>query len=189
MKARLGIAIGSAVVLASGAVGYAALARENADVPAYTAEVDLKAGPRLLTVTDRHLAAVERADPGGPRSVSPVECLRAYAAGGTGVCLRPTDPWSNELVVLDTNLKPKRTLTIAGQPNRARVSPTGRMVAWTTFVGGDSYATGGFSTRTGILDVTSGATVTTLEDFVILRDGKIYRSVDVNFWGGHVRPG
>ncbi|MEV6636228.1 hypothetical protein AB0M54_36300 [Actinoplanes sp. NPDC051470] len=185
-RARLGIAAGAAAVLATVAAGYAASTRENAVVPAYTGEVDLRPGPRLLTVTDRHLAAVELDDPDGPRSVSPVECLRAYAAAGTGVCLRPTDPWSNELVVLDADLKPKRAFAIPGQPNRARVSPTGRMVAWTTFVGGDSYATGGFSTRTGILDTRTGDKVMSLEDFAVTKGGKggkAYRNVDVNYWG------
>ncbi|GLY92840.1 hypothetical protein [Actinoplanes sp. NBRC 103695] len=183
MKARVGIAVASAVVLASVAVGYAALARDDSELTAYQGRFSLTPGPSLLTVTDRHLALVDAADPGGPRGVSPVECLRAFAAAGTGVCLRPTDPWSNELVVLDADLKPERAFAIPGQPNRARVSPSGRMVAWTTFVGGDSYATGGFSTRTGILDTTTGATVMSLESFAITRDGKPYRNVDVNYWG------
>lgn len=181
---RVVVAVGAAVVLAAAAVGYTALARTDGDAAAaYTGKVSLAPGPRLLTVTDRHLALVDVADPDGPRSVSTVECLRAYAAAGTGVCLRPTDPWSNELVVLDADLNPRRAFAIPGQPNRARVSPSGRMVAWTTFVGGDSYAAGGFSTRTGIVDTATGTTVMSLESFAITRDGKPYRNVDVNFWG------
>ena len=98
------------------------------------------------------------------------------AGARAGVCLRPTGPWSNELVVLDAELRPKRAFAIPGQPNRAPVSPSGRMVAWTTFVGGDSYAAGGFSTRTGIVDTATGATVMSLESFAITRDGRPYRN-------------
>ncbi|GAB3957175.1 hypothetical protein GCM10027614_71900 [Micromonospora vulcania] len=87
------------------------------------------------------------------------------------------------MVVLDAELRPTRSLTIPGLPNRARVSASGRMVAWTTFVGGDSYTSSGFSTRTGILDTVSGATVTSLEEFAVRRDGRAYRNADVNFWG------
>jgi Tol biopolymer transport system component len=57
------------------------------------------------------------------------------------------------------------------------------MVSWTTFVGGDSYTSSGFSTRTGILDTRTGATVPSLEEFAITRDGRRYRNADVNYWG------
>ncbi|BCJ74924.1 TolB-like translocation protein; signal peptide [Catellatospora sp. IY07-71] len=108
---------------------------------------------------------------------------RAYATAGTGVCLQPDSAWSYRLVVLDRQLRPTRSFAIPGLPNRARVSASGRMIAWTTFVGGDSYSTSGFSTRTGILDTHTGTQTMSLEDFTITRDGKPYRNADVNFWG------
>jgi hypothetical protein len=51
------------------------------------------------------------------------------------------------------------------------------------FVTGDSYNGGKFSTRVGMLDIATGATVDTLETFAISRDGRSYRNVDVNLWG------
>jgi hypothetical protein len=46
--------------------------------------------------------------------------------------------------LLGSDLRVRRGVEIAGLPNRARVSASARMVAWTTFVGGDSYNSGGF---------------------------------------------
>jgi len=57
------------------------------------------------------------------------------------------------------------------------------MVAWTSFVGGDSYNHGGFSTRTGILDTRTGVLASTLEKFAVTRQGRPYQASDLNFWG------
>jgi hypothetical protein len=46
-----------------------------------------------------------------------------------------------------------------------------------------SYASGGFSTRTGILDTRTGEWINTLEGFAVTLDGRPYQSVDVNSWG------
>ncbi|MFG2046718.1 hypothetical protein ACGFIW_04725 [Micromonospora sp. NPDC048935] len=185
-RAKLGVVLASAVLLGSVAAGYVAVAAEPARTPPTgTGDqvVTLAPGPRLLAITDRHLSTVATADPTGPRTVSGLECLRVYAAAGTGVCLRPETAWSYQVVVLDAALRQTRAVDVPGLPNRARVSASGRMVSWTTFVGGDSYTASGFSTRTGILDTTTGATVTSLEEFAITRDGRSYRSPDVNYWG------
>ncbi|MCO1598905.1 hypothetical protein M8C17_27510 [Micromonospora sp. RHAY321] len=186
-RAKLGVVAASAVLLGAVAAGYAATAAEPARTPPPAATGDqavtLTPGPRLLAITDRHVSSVATADPTGPRSVSGLECLRVYAAAGTGVCLKPDTPWTYQVVVLDAALHPTRTLSVPGLPNRARVSASGRMVSWTTFVGGDSYTSGGFSTRTGIIDTVTGATVTSLEEFTIKRDGRAYRNPDVNYWG------
>ncbi|MEH1164296.1 hypothetical protein V6V47_02785 [Micromonospora sp. CPCC 205539] len=186
-RAKLGVLTASAVLLGAVAAGYAATAAQPARTPPPPAGSDqpvtLTPGARLLAITDRHVSSVATADPTGPRTVSGLECLRVYAASGTGVCLKPETPWSYQVVVLDAALHQTRAVSVPGLPNRARVSASGRMVSWTTFVGGDSYVTSGFSTRTGILDTVSGATVTSLEDFAITRDGRSYRNADVNFWG------
>ncbi|MEV4760428.1 hypothetical protein AB0J86_35725 [Micromonospora sp. NPDC049559] len=188
-RGRVLVAAATAALLAAVAVGYVRLAahRRPAGPPAPAAanreQLTLAPGPRLLTVTNRHLAFVPAADPGGARTVADLECVRAYAAAGTGVCLHPDSAWSYRLVVLDAGLRQRRAFPVPGLPNRARVSPSGRMVAWTTFVGGDSYNSGGFSTRTGILDTRTGGLVDSLEEFAVIRDGRPYRSADVNFWG------
>ncbi|WP_410812110.1 TolB family protein [Micromonospora sp. 067-2] len=187
-RAKLGVVAASAVLLGTVAAGYAATTREPAPSPVSAAAtgdqaVTLTPGPRLLAITDRHVSSVATADPTGSRSVSGLECLRVYAAAGTGVCLRPDTAWTYQVVVLDAALRPTRTLSVPGLPNRARVSASGRMVSWTTFVGGDSYTSAGFSTRTGIIDTATGVTVTSLEEFAIKRDGRAYRNPDVNYWG------
>ncbi|MGW5558303.1 TolB family protein [Micromonospora sp. NPDC003944] len=185
-RAKLGVVVASAVLLGAAAAGYAATAAEAPPLPAATSgeqAVTLTPGPRLLAITDRHVSTVAATDPAGPRTVAGLECLRVYAAAGTGVCLKPETAWSYQVVVLDATLRQTRAVSVPGLPNRARVSASGRMVSWTTFVGGDSYTSGGFSTRTGILDTHTGATVPSLEGFAITREGRGYRNADVNYWG------
>lgn len=74
-------------------------------------------------------------------------------------------------VILDARLEERAHYSLPGIPTRARVSPSGRLAAWTVFVGGDSYAGTDFSTRTAILDTRTGRLTKTLEDFAIERDG------------------
>jgi hypothetical protein len=87
------------------------------------------------------------------------------------------------LSVLDADLHERDSYPLVGVPNRARVSPSGHMFAWTVFVAGDSYNGGQFSTRVGMLNTVTGDTVDTLEDFAVIRDGVPYTAVDENFWG------
>nr|WSX74170.1 TolB-like translocation protein [Streptomyces sp. NBC_00899]WSX79766.1 TolB-like translocation protein [Streptomyces sp. NBC_00899] len=132
------------------------------------------------------LASVPAADPEGPRAASGVKCLRFYAAAGTGICLQAERGPVNDTyraLVLDAGLHTTRRVDLAGIPTRARVSPSGHLVAWTVFVGGDSYAGTNFSTRTSILDTRTGVLQPTLEDYTVTRDGKRLRAADLNFWG------
>jgi len=184
-RAKVLVAMAAALLLAAAAVGFAFFAKGNAD-PATAVtdgQVRLDAPGRLLVVADRHLATVAVSDPSGPKRVSSVQCVRAYAAGRTGVCLHQDSPWTYSLRTIDASLDRTGSFRIPGLPNRARVSPSGRMVAWTSFIAGESYTSSGFSTRTGILDTATGVRVDNLESFAIERDGKPYRNVDVNFWG------
>jgi dipeptidyl aminopeptidase/acylaminoacyl peptidase len=124
--------------------------------------------------------------PAGPRTASGVKCLRFYAAAGTGICLQAvagTVQNTYRAVVLDAGLHELRRFPLAGIPTRARVSPSGRMVAWTVFVGGDSYAGTSFSTRTSIVDTRTWRSQDNLEKYAITKDGRPYRASDVNFWG------
>lgn len=132
------------------------------------------------------LAVAPAAAPDGPRVASGVKCLRFYAAAGTGICLqakRGAVSDSYDAVVLDSRLRVTRRVPLAGIPTRARVSPSGHLVAWTVFVGGDSYAGSKFSTRTSVLDVRTGKLQSTLEDDAITRDGRRLHAADANFWG------
>ncbi|MFF2193823.1 hypothetical protein [Streptomyces sp. NPDC058157] len=132
------------------------------------------------------LTSVPAAAPDGPRTSSGVKCLRFFAAAGTGICLQSDKGGVQEsyrAVVLDAGLGEVASRPLAGIPTRARVSPGGHLVAWTVFVGGDSYAGTNFSTRTSLLDLRTGKYDASLEDFTILMDAKTYRNADVNFWG------
>ncbi|MEU0883339.1 hypothetical protein ABZ345_32430 [Lentzea sp. NPDC005914] len=188
-RSRILLALVGVVVLTAAAVVYTGLVRaRNRDATATTDTVTLT-GPRLLfrSTADAergHLVTVAADDPGGARAVSNVTCNRVYAAGGTGLCLRPENGLTTyQLVVFDAALAVKQEIPLVGLPNRARVSPSGQRVAWTVFVTGDSYNGGKFSTRAGMLDTTSGALEGTLEDFGVTVDGRPYQAADLNFWG------
>jgi hypothetical protein len=189
VKTRILVAVIGVLVLAGAAVAYVGFASARSHDVTATGVVSLDPGPRLLFRStgdaDRgHVATVSATDPGGPRTVSPLSCARVYAAGGTGLCLRPDgDLTTYQLAVLDRGLAVRREIPLVGLPNRARVSASGRMLAWTVFVTGDSYNGGMFSTRAGILDTATGDLAGTLEDYAVTLDGRPYQAADLNFWG------
>ncbi|GAA3367790.1 PD40 domain-containing protein [Streptomyces sannanensis] len=132
------------------------------------------------------LSSVPADAPDGPRTYSGVKCMRFYAAAGTGICLQSEMGAYSETytaLVLDSSLQETRRIPLAGIPNRARVSPSGHMAAWTVFVGGDGYAQKTFSTRTSILDTRTGALQPSLEEYAVTKDGKPFHPADANFWG------
>ncbi|RZS44675.1 hypothetical protein EV193_101551 [Herbihabitans rhizosphaerae] len=128
---------------------------------------------------------VDRLGPDGARSVGSLRCQRFYSAGGTSVCLRLSGVGpSYSADVLDAGGTVVRSVPLPGVPSRVRVSASGKIVSWTVFVTGDSYlAPGGFSTRTGYLDLRTGTLVESLEDFSSIVDGRPERRVDFNYWG------
>ncbi|AHH95264.1 PD40 domain-containing protein [Kutzneria viridogrisea] len=190
-RTRVLIAVAGVLALVTAGVVYVGLAaaRNRDAVAAGTGAVTLTPGPRILfrstAQSDRgHIASVSATDPGGPRAVAPVSCVRVYAAGGTGLCLRQDSGLTTyQLVALDAQLADQREIPLVGLPNRARVSASGRMLAWTVFVTGDSYNGGMFSTRAGFLDTRTGEITGTLEDYAVTLDGKPYQAADLNFWG------
>ncbi|WP_411103208.1 TolB family protein [Streptomyces sp. cmx-4-9] len=131
------------------------------------------------------IASVPLAAPEGERTTAPQDCLRFHAAAGTGVCLRRAGGVvpRYEALVLDAALRPVRSFDVPGTPTRARVSPSGRLLAWTVFVSGDSYAGGTFSTRTAVYDTRSGLLVPNLEDFAVSEGGRRRQAADHNIWG------
>ncbi|CCH29974.1 PD40 domain-containing protein [Actinosynnema sp. NPDC047251] len=179
-RARIAVTAAAALLLGGVAVGYTALSA----TPEPDIESGTVSGPRLQVLSNGRLSAVSSTDPSGPREVTEERCDRAYTAGGTTACLRPVSALkAGELAVLDSSRRELKTVPLIGFPNRARVSASGRMVAWTLFVDGHSYAANGFSTSTGILDTKSGALVTSLEDFASFVDGRAVQAADRNYWG------
>ncbi|MEU9350525.1 TolB-like translocation protein [Streptomyces griseoloalbus] len=201
LRRRLLVLVAAVLVLAGAATGmvlHAADRADRADRPRSgdpgvgTGTVTLRQKDRLVFVNGtagphrKAVASVPSADPGHGRIASDLECVRFYAAAGTGVCLQSNPgvlKQSNRALLLDSDLRTKRTFALAGTPSRARVSPSGRFAAWTVFVSGESYASAFFSTRTSILDTRTMRLTPSLETFSIVLDGKPYRAADVNFWG------
>lgn len=180
MNSRLLVTLTAAVLLGGVAVGYTALSGATPEDAAQS--VPTGAGPRLMVLSNGKLSTVSRQNPAGSREITEQRCDRVYSAAGTISCLRPVGALkAGELAVLDSNLKELRTVPLTGFPNRTRVSASGRMVAWTLFVDGHSYAANGFSTSTGILDTKTGTLVQSLEEFAL--EGMPQRPVDTNYWG------
>ncbi|WP_256355884.1 hypothetical protein [Streptomyces sp. PKU-EA00015] len=185
--ARIATTVAATIALAAVAIGYGRLSSsvKAPDAPATAQTVSLAPGPRLLTLMSTgQVTTVDKHDPRGSRAVSKTKCDRIYAAEGTVACLYADGVLGTVTMrILDTNLSERKAIPVSGIPNRVRVSTSGRMVSWTAFVGGDSYATLDFSTRTGIYDTKTGTLFKTLETFAVIKDGKPYQSVDVNYWG------
>jgi hypothetical protein len=77
-----------------------------------------------------------------------------------------------------------REIDISGVPSRVRISPDGRYGAMTVFVSGHSYLDVGMSTRTGIVDMSTGEyTIENLEEIEAYRNGERFQAIDFNFWG------
>jgi hypothetical protein len=121
----------------------------------------------------------------GARYTTGLTCERVYYAAGTGLCLSADRGviTTYEALVFDAQQARRNSMPLSGVPSRARVSPDGRQVALTYFVNGDSYAAGGLSTRTLLLEAATGALIANLEQFKVSRDGEPFESVDFNFWG------
>jgi hypothetical protein len=124
-------------------------------------------------------------EPQGRRYTTNIFCQRVYFKADTGLCLtleqRPRI--RERAYVFDDALAIRQRLDLPGVPSRARVSPDGHLAAFTVFVGGDSYAKLGFSTRTRIIAPGSGHTIADLEEFQVLKDGARLTAPDFNYWG------
>jgi hypothetical protein len=189
VKRRVLFALLGAVLLTATAIGYSMFTARERPVVHATDVLSLAAGPRILfrsTAPDSEgrLAMVAKAAPGGPRQVSALSCLRVYAAGGTGACLRQDGALATfQVAILDRAMTVVKAIPLVGVPNRTRVSVDGRLVAWTVFVAGDSYNNGRFSTRAGLIDLRSQDMVDSLEFLSVTLDGRPYTAADLNFWG------
>jgi hypothetical protein len=85
--------------------------------------------------------------------------------------------------LFDRAFQSHQRVPLTGVPSRARVAPDATVVATTNFVNGDSYAAGGFSTRTLLIDAATGAVRDNLEVYEIRKDGARLKAADFNFWG------
>jgi hypothetical protein len=151
----------------------------------------LTAGPHVLFRSTRlgkgygHVVAVAQDGSTSVRLMTDLECERVDMAGGVGVCLMAERGFQTtyRAAIFDDELKPLRTLPLAGVPSRVRVSPDGQLAAMTAFVSGHSYSQGDFSTLTTIVDTRTGEILADLESFAVEREGRPFKEVDFNFWG------
>lgn len=123
--------------------------------------------------------------PDGARYLTALVCETVYFAGNRGVCLSSEEsPFLRYYAsIFDERFHPLHKVALTGVPSRVRVSRDGGRAAITVFEQGHSYAENGFSTRTTLFDTSSGASLGSLEEFSVSRDGKRFRRVDFNFWG------
>ncbi|MFF3286920.1 hypothetical protein [Streptomyces sp. NPDC003023] len=178
-----------AVLIGAGTayVAWAALARHST-TPRGDERFDASHPGTLLFVDERkeprRAAQVPTDHPDAEPLFGPAACVRQYAAGGTSVCMRRFAGPAGYEIILDANgRRIDRKISVWGVPSRARVSPSGRLVAWTVFRDGDSYLAHGFSTTTGIYDLKTKTLYGSLEDFTLLVDNRPFSDPSLNFWG------
>jgi hypothetical protein len=196
------IAFGAVIVVAvAGAVWYVLGARNEhraarekaaAEAPLSTADpATIAAVPHLAFRSTAfgagygRLALVALSDPGGERATAPPSCDRVYARASVSVCLVAERGLVTRYHadVLDGRWAVSQRMPVAGLPSRARISPDGSLMATTTFVTGDSYASPGqFSTRTVVVP-TKGGEGMELESFKLMINGRTVTAVDRNLWG------
>jgi hypothetical protein len=186
------------------AVAYVALAAMKDDPsqrarPAESALRDATASKPFLVyqhvARDEHyaeVAVVPLDRPGARPTFTGLVCERVYFASDRGLCLIPKQGalgTSVQARVFGLDFRPRASARVDGIVSRARVSPTGRYGASTTFVTGHSYQDAGFSTSTSLIDMERGKVLADLENFKVTRNGKRFREIDFNFWGVTFAPG
>ncbi len=194
--------VGAMIVIATAGYGVAAAAaRHGSEAAAGTSAVtsgSWAGGDRIVFRSTEpgdgygHVASVPLDDPTAERSVSPKVCDRVDATASLLSCLRiergvvpgfSASTWDAAGAELGA-------WPLPGIPSRTRISPSGELVATTSFVTGHSYATVGFSTATVISHV-DGTSLGNLEEWTLLRGasgdgaggGEVVGAEDRNFWG------
>jgi hypothetical protein len=140
-----------------------------------------------LGANARRLSLASIENPDAPFGVTNMKCDRVSYSAGRGICLRETDGLVStfEAVLFDSAFQPGASVKLDGSPSRTRISPDGRFGAITVFLTGQAhgYASASFSTKTTLLDMSTGAVLTDLEQFQTWRDGQKFSAADFNFWG------
>ncbi|MFD9482352.1 hypothetical protein [Streptomyces nojiriensis] len=182
----LALVVTAVLLLAGGSLGYVLHARHRERPPGQQADASFGALEPGLYFRDTAGGRIAReGGPGLPRVTGGPSCDRFHTAGDHALCLRklPGVPARTEALVLDRRMREVRRVTVPGIPNRARVSPSGQVLAWTTFTTGDSYNTAAFSTRTAILDLRTGYLIKSIEQIPLTLGGARHHDPDVNYWG------
>jgi len=147
----------------------------------YLVALNLRDPAELGKVTRSALDAVDES-----RTAINLRCEQIYFAANKGICLtREIHRVSARTVatLVDASFQPLSSVRTDGIPTRARISPDGRYAAFTVFVTGHSYADTQMATATLLLDAATGASLGNLEEFKVLQDGNVIKSLDFNYWG------
>ncbi len=132
------------------------------------------------------LAFVSLTNLNAPQFVNGLSCEVVYFANGSGICLQADRGMftTYAATLFDSKFATRATFPLHGGPSRARVSPDGKIAAFTVFLSGHGYASLDFSTETLLVDTTTGKVIISLEkDLKVTRDGKPFQAKDFNFWG------
>jgi hypothetical protein len=183
--------LGVACVVLIAAEGGPRLARSAAApaAPAIAA-ASLTGSPHVLfrhTGVDAayNLMTVASIDRPSTTAGSALRCERVSFSAGRGICLQADRGMftTYKAVFFDRTLAATGSMKLQGSPSRSRVSPDGRVGAFTVFLSGHAYAAVGFSTQTMLVDMASGDPLGELEQFATWRDGARFKAADFNFWG------
>jgi hypothetical protein len=151
----------------------------------------ISSGPHLLfrhTGLDANYGRLTMAPldrPDATRLATRLPCERVSFAAGHGICLQADRGvfTTYKAVLLDASLRPDGSIKLDGGPSRTRISPDGRVGAITVFLTGHAYGPSTASTRTTLVDLTTGDALGDLEQFQTWRDGRRFKAADFNFWG------
>ncbi len=151
----------------------------------------LSTGPRVVfrhTGPDSKyglVSVVGLDDPGGPRGFTDAACDRvaAWSDGASCLVTHRGVVTAFRAEELGADWSPEQSHPLPGIPSRTRVSPSGTLVATTSFVTGHSYMSVGFSTTTVIRELGDGKTWGDLEKFTLVIEGRSVKPDDRNVWG------
>lgn len=198
LRRRVWLVIAIGILLLSGAAGYGILAwaehRARATAPSEVESVITEVRPAGERVVFRNtalgpgyglVASVPLSDPSAARSITDLACDRVYATADLQSCLH-TDRGvvtTFNATLHDTAGREIRSWPLAGVPSRTRISADSQLIAATSFVTGEAYATVGFATMTTISATDGSRDYGNLEDFALLVDDERVTAADRNVWG------
>lgn len=186
------------ILVLSSAAGYGIMAwaenRSRASAPSEVESVITGVRPAGARVVFRNtalgtgyglVASVPLSDPTAERSLTDLACDRVYATAQLQSCLHIDRGVVTTFTgtLSDASGREIRSWPLAGVPSRTRLSADSSLIAATSFVTGEAYATVGFATMTTISATDGSQDYGNLEDFALFVDDARITAADRNVWG------